>query len=87
MSPPHEGTLCGELIKMLEDLAPARAFIRTPTEEGFSFEMLNTLLTMDRGQESFSRHPVLWKTVNTWEEEEKKKTVCDDRWQAQSSVL
>lgn len=56
---------------MLEDLAPARAFIGTPTEEGLSFEMLNTLLTMDRSQESFSRHPVLWQTVNTWEEEEK----------------
>lgn len=38
---------------MLEDLAPARAFIRTPTEEGLPFEMLNTLPTMDGGQESF----------------------------------
>lgn len=59
MFPPHEGTLCGELIKMLEDLAPARAFIRTPTEEGLSFEMLNMLLTMDRGQESFKTSSAL----------------------------
>lgn len=44
MFSPQEGSLCGELIKMLEDWAPVRVtFIRTPTEEGLPFEMLNTL--------------------------------------------
>lgn len=34
-------------------------FMRTPTEEALSFEMLNTLSTMDGGQESFSSHLML----------------------------
>lgn len=59
MFSPQEGSLCGELIKMLEDLAPVRAFIRTPTEEGLPFEMLNTLSARDGGQERLSSHLML----------------------------
>jgi len=53
MFPSQEGSLCAELIKMREDLAPARAFISTPAEEGLPFEMLNTLPTIDGVQAGF----------------------------------
>lgn len=55
----QEGSLCRELIKMLEDQAPLRAFIRTPTGEGLPFEMLNVLSTRDGGQERFSSQVML----------------------------
>lgn len=57
MFSPQEGSLCRELINMLEDQAPVREFIR----EGLSFEMLNTLATRDGGQERFSSHLMLRK--------------------------
>lgn len=78
MFPPQEGSLCGELIKMLEDLALVRVFTRTPTEEGLSFEMLNKLPTVDGGQESFSSHPVLWK-MYTPQKKKQVNTVYDDK--------
>lgn len=53
MFPPQEGSLCGELIKMLEDLALVRVFTRTPMEEGLSFEMLNKLPTVDGVKKAF----------------------------------
>lgn len=60
MFSPQEGSLCGELIKMLEDQAPVRViFIRTPTEDGLPFETLNTLSVRDGGQERFSSHLML----------------------------